>query len=323
VDGLCIQAIDPTSAAAADLLAALDAHLSALYPPASLHLAPAASFRHPGAAFLGACMDGRLVGCCGLVPGGDGCGELKRLFVRPEARGLGVGRALLAALEWRAKAAGLRVLRLETGVSQPDALRLCEREGYRRRGPFGEYLDDPLSVFMEKRLDAATPPRAPAAVALRHDVRPGDLGAIVRLHGTVYARENGFDTTFEAYVAGPLAEFALRRSDRERLWIAERDGGLAGCVAVVAAGSEAQLRWFLVEPSARGAGLGRRLLGEAVAFAAGCGYPSMFLWTVAALEPAARLYRSFGFELAEERAGTRWGVSVVEQRYTLRLGRPG
>lgn len=171
---------------------------------------------------------------------------------------------------------------------------------------------------MAKRPEAGERP-----VALRRDLRPGDLGAIVRLHGTVYARECGFDTTFEAYVAGPLAEFALRRSGRERLWIAERAGGLAGCIAVVAAGADAQLRWFLVEPAARGAGLGRRLLGEAVGFAAGAGYGVMFLWTVGALTAAARLYRSFGFELAEERPGRRWGVEVVEQRYVLRLGGAG
>jgi GNAT superfamily N-acetyltransferase len=313
VDGVCVKQIDPTSAAAVELIAALDGYLSGLYPQASLHLLPPASFKDPRGVFFGAFMDERLVGCCGYVTHGGGCGELKRLFVRPEARGRGIGRLLLAAAEEHARAAGLEVLRTETGVSQPDAVRLCERAGYARRGPFGDYPDDPLSVFMEKRLDAEPS-------VLRHDLRPGDLGSIIRLHGKVYARENSFDPTFEAYVAGPLADFALRRSERERLWIAEHTGRLAGCIAVVAAsGSEAQLRWFLVAPSARRAGLGRRLLREAVAFAFDRGYMSMFLWTVSALEAAARLYRSFGFELTEERAGERWGVRVVEQRYDLRL----
>ena len=76
------------------------------------------------------------------------------MFVRPQARGLGIGRRLLAALEAHAVAAGLTVLRLETGVSQPEALGLYEGTGYKRRGPFGSYTADPLSVFMEKWLNA-------------------------------------------------------------------------------------------------------------------------------------------------------------------------
>ena len=101
-------------------------------------------------------------------------------------------------------------------------------------------------------------------IALRCELRPGDLGAVVSLHGTLYAREHGFDPTFEAYVAGPLAAFALKGSPRERLWLAERgmDGPLLGCVAIVEAEDDprtAQLRWYLVAPQARGAGLGRRL----------------------------------------------------------------
>jgi ribosomal protein S18 acetylase RimI-like enzyme len=153
-------------------------------------------------------------------------------------------------------------------------------------------------------------------------MRPGDLGAVVALHGTVYAREYGFDPTFEAYVAGPLAEFVLSRTDRDRLWVAERAGRLAGCVAIVGApGGEAQLRWFLVEPASRGLGLGRRLLDEAVAFCRACGYPSVFLWTVRALTAAARLYRAAGFSRVEERPGRRWGVDVVEEKYVLPLGR--
>jgi putative acetyltransferase len=155
VDGVTVRPVDPTSPEAAELIADLDGYLSALYPPACLHLLPAASLNGPGAFFLGAFADGHLVGCCGCVTHADGSGELKRLFVRPEARGRGVGRGLLAAVEEHARAAGLDVLRAETGVSQPDALRLCERADYTRRGPFGDYPDDPLSVFLEKRLKAA------------------------------------------------------------------------------------------------------------------------------------------------------------------------
>ena len=166
------------------------------------------------------------------------------------------------------------------------------------------------------------PPDAPAdAVTLRTDLRPGDLGRIVHLHGTVYAKERGFDPTFEAYVAGPLAEFVRAHTDRERLWIAERDGRMVGCVAIVAAAPRtAQLRWYLVVPEARGCGLGTRLLAEAVAFCRACGYDSIILWTESALEPAARLYRKAGFRKVEERPGRVWGVDLVEEKYELRLG---
>src|SRR6266536_3541517 len=110
-------------------------------------------------------------------------------------------------------------------------------------------------------------------ITLRTSLRPGDLGHLVTLHGTLYAREYGFDATFEAYVAGPLAEFVRSGSERERLWIAEQEGRLVGCIAIVAASPQtAQLRWFLVDPSVRGAGLGKRLLGEALAFSKECGY---------------------------------------------------
>lgn len=156
--------------------------------------------------------------------------------------------------------------------------------------------------------------------ALRTDIGPGDLGAVVAMHGIVYAREYGFDHTFEAYVAGPLAEFALRGSDRDRLWLAERDGRLVGSVAIVGASEDvAQLRWFLVEPESRGLGLGWTLLDAAVSFCRARGYRSVFLWTVSALAAAARLYRRAGFALVEELPGRRWGVDVVEERYELLL----
>jgi GNAT superfamily N-acetyltransferase len=162
-------------------------------------------------------------------------------------------------------------------------------------------------------------PPPPETVTLRTVLKPGDLGAIVHLHGTVYAREYGFDPTFEAYVAGPLAEFVRSPPERGRLWVAERDGQLVGCVAIVPAAQAAQLRWFLVAPSARGAGLGTRLLAEAVAFCTECGYGSVFLWTVSALTAAARLYRAAGFQKVEERPGRLWGVDVVEEKYERHL----
>ena len=166
-----------------------------------------------------------------------------------------------------------------------------------------------------------TPPGAPGLVAIRTTLRPGDVGEIVRLHGVLYAREHGFDATFEAYVAGPLAAFVIAGSPRERIWIAEREGRVVGCIAIVAASDEvAQLRWYLVDPSARGLGLGTMLLSEAISFSRAQGYRSIILWTVSALEAAARLYRAAGFRLGEEKPGRHWSVDVVEQEYELVLG---
>lgn len=151
---------------------------------------------------------------------------------------------------------------------------------------------------------------------LRNDLRPGDLGWIVHLHGVIHAQECGFDATMEAYVAVPLSEFLLRRHPRERIWIAEKDGHIVGCIAIVEASQEqAQLRWFLVDPSARGLGLGKRLLMGAIEFCREQDYRTIMLWTVSALKTAAHLYRTHGFTKVEEKPGLAWGVEVVEERY--------
>ena len=157
-------------------------------------------------------------------------------------------------------------------------------------------------------------------VRLRTEMMAGDLGRIVSLHGELYAREYGFDQTFEAYVAGPLAEFVRTRSPANRLWIAEHEDRIVGCVAIVAASARAaQLRWYLVVPEGRRRGLGRRLLAEAIAFSRQQGYETVFLWTVSALTAAAKQYRAAGFRKTEEKPGMMWGRDVVEEKYELEL----
>jgi N-acetylglutamate synthase-like GNAT family acetyltransferase len=158
------------------------------------------------------------------------------------------------------------------------------------------------------------------AVTIRTELRPGDIGMVVHMHGILYGQESGFDPTFEAYVAGPLAEFVYRASSRECLWIAERDGRTIGCIAIVAASEEvAQLRWYLVDPGARGIGLGKRLLNEAISFSRKHGYRSVILWTVSSLTAAANLYSAAGFRKVEEKPRNMWGVDVVEEKYELQL----
>jgi putative acetyltransferase len=135
-----------------DLLARLDAYCAALYPAESNHLMDVASLLQDGVLFLVARdVDGSAVGCAALV-NRDGYGEVKRMFVDERRRGLGTGRKLLDHLAMFARMAGLGILRLETGIHQRDAIGLYERAGFVRRAPFGDYNEDPLSIFMEKGL---------------------------------------------------------------------------------------------------------------------------------------------------------------------------
>jgi putative acetyltransferase len=150
---LTIQVDDPASAEARELVEQLDRQMSDLYPPESNHLLPVEALRHSSVTFLTAWVNGQIAGCGAFVCQEREYVEIKRIFVLPKFRGLRIGRGILAELERRARAAGLELARLETGVSQPEALRLFEAAGYERRGPFGEYVEDPLSVFMEKKLE--------------------------------------------------------------------------------------------------------------------------------------------------------------------------
>ncbi len=158
-------------------------------------------------------------------------------------------------------------------------------------------------------------------VRLRSDLKPGDIGAIVHLHGVVYAQEYGWDSTFEGYVAEGLARFALSGNARnDRLWIAEAKEEIVGSIGVVGHFTrEAQLRWFLVRPSWRGRGLGRRLLNEALEFCRERRFGSVFLWTTSDLEAAAHLYQQAGFRKTEETTHRTWGQTVTEERYDMSL----
>ncbi len=159
-------------------------------------------------------------------------------------------------------------------------------------------------------------------VTVRHDLRPGDMGRVIAMHGVLYAVEYGFDHGFEAYVAETVAEFGrLARPGLDRLWVAERDSRLVGSIAILGrADGAAQLRWFLVHPEARGSGLGRHLVDVSLTFCRTAGYRSVYLWTVTGLDAAARLYVAAGFHRTETKPpATLWGVELAEERYDLDL----
>lgn len=158
------------------------------------------------------------------------------------------------------------------------------------------------------------------SIEIRHEFRPGDIGRLVELHGLLYSEEYGWDHTFEAYVAEPLAKFALMMTDRERIWLVDDNSVLMGSVAIVRhSDTDAQFRWFLLHPSLRGKGIGSKLMNEAIAFCREKGYKRIFLWTVSDLHAAAAVYRRAGFRLSEELTHRIWGCVLTEQRYVLEL----
>lgn len=136
------------------LIADLDAYQLTLYPPECVYALDLPSLMQPHVKFAVARnegADGAIVGCCAIVLSAE-YGEIKRLYVQPAGRGKGIGRGLLELLEQAAREAGCGQMVLETGPSQPEAMGLYERQGFTRCGPFGDYRDDPLSVFMRKIL---------------------------------------------------------------------------------------------------------------------------------------------------------------------------
>ncbi|MBA3920181.1 MAG: GNAT family N-acetyltransferase [Nostocaceae cyanobacterium] len=163
--------------------------------------------------------------------------------------------------------------------------------------------------------------RANTLVRLRYEIQPGDLGEILRLHGVIYGAELGFDYMFEGYVAQTLGHFSCRQDkNKERLWIAEEEGKIVGCIGIIKASeTKAQLRWLLVHPIARGQGLGHSLLGVAIEFALFCGYSSIFLQTVAELPIAVHMYTSVGFVKTHECKRVVWEKEITEQEYELQL----
>jgi DNA-binding MarR family transcriptional regulator/GNAT superfamily N-acetyltransferase len=242
-------------------------------------------------------------------------GYLSRLLARFEADGLvsrtrspadgrrqvigltGPGRAVQADLD--ARSAG-QIRALLAGLT-PDG---------RRR----------LTAAMASIREIIGPAPPPAAFVLRPPV-PGDLGWVVQRHGALYAAEYGWDASFEALVARIVADYAARDDRRrESAWIAELGGEPAGCVFCMRkTDTTAQLRLLLVEPRARGLGVGGRLVAECVSFARRTGYREMVLWTNDVLHAARRIYQRAGFRLAGSEPHHSFGHDLVGQDWRLPL----
>ncbi|MFF7966665.1 GNAT family N-acetyltransferase [Streptomyces sp. NPDC007903] len=151
--------------------------------------------------------------------------------------------------------------------------------------------------------------------------RPGDLGWVVMAHGEFYDREFGWDTDFEALVCRIVADYADgKEPGPQAAWIAEVDGQRAGCVFCVRADDRtAKLRLLLVDPAARGLGVGARLIEECLTFAREAGYGAITLWTNDVLGSARRLYERHGFQLTAEDRHHSFGHDLVGQTWRLSL----
>ncbi|MQB20412.1 GNAT family N-acetyltransferase [Agrobacterium tumefaciens] len=161
--------------------------------------------------------------------------------------------------------------------------------------------------------------QTPAAISIQSGYRPGIMARITELHALFYARTAGFGQAFESVVAAGLAEFGYRLGNpKNAIWTAVRDGQIIGSIAIdgedMGAG-KAHLRWFIVDDSARGSGVGKQLLDTALAFVDAQSFTETYLWTFSGLEAARHLYESRSFSLAEERPGSQWGSKVLEQRF--------
>ncbi len=187
-------------------------------------------------------------------------------------------------------------------------------------GQFSEAEQDRLVAAMAA-IGEITGTRAhPRTVVLRAP-RPGDLGWVVARNGALYPQEYGWDASYEALVARIVADYAGRRDDREAGWIAEVDGSPAGCVFCMREDdATARLRLLLVEPAARGLGVGARLVAECAGFARRAGYREMVLWTNDVLTAARRIYQRAGFELVAAEPHHSFGHDLVGETWRLGLG---
>ncbi len=168
---------------------------------------------------------------------------------------------------------------------------------------------------------AKDPDMTGEAITLRYELKPGDVGQLIHMHGWIYAEECGYNHMFEGYVCKTFHDFFENYSPKkDRIWMAEACGNIIGAIAIVGHSEKrAQLRWFILHPEYRGLGLGKRLLKEAMKYCKDMGYKNIFLQTTEDQITAINMYRKAGFQKAGEHPENAWGKNLVELTYVLNL----
>ncbi|MDQ0170181.1 bifunctional helix-turn-helix transcriptional regulator/GNAT family N-acetyltransferase [Paenibacillus tundrae] len=158
-------------------------------------------------------------------------------------------------------------------------------------------------------------------IEVRTELRPGDVGALIHLHGWVYAKECGYNHIFEGYVCKTFYDvLQTYNPDKDRFWLAETDNEIVGSIAVIGhPGNRAQIRWFILHPDCRGMGIGKKLIHEAIAYCKEKGYSNVFLETTEDQKTAITMYTKQGFVKTKEQENEAWGVLHIEQTYELKL----
>lgn len=157
-------------------------------------------------------------------------------------------------------------------------------------------------------------------ISIRTELRPGDIGYVTYMHGSLYSKEYNYGLQFESYVARGLCEFYEKYNpERNHIWACEHKDRMIGFLLLMDRGKAAQLRYFLIEPDYRGISLGSQLLNLYMDFLNKCGYKESYLWTTHEQSTAAFLYKRLGFQLTEEKESTSFGKPLREQRYDLIL----
>lgn len=250
-------------------------------------------------------------------------------------RDLGLDAGYLSRLLKRFEARGLLARTLSESDARQSVISLTEA-GRAAFAPLNQASHDEIAVMLarlpaedrealvvamrkvQRLLGGAPEPEPPYRL---RGLQPGDIGWVVHRQGLLYATEYGWDQTFEALVAEIAAAFVKNFDPgRENAWIAERDGEIVGSVFLVRQSDEvAKLRLLYVESSARGLGLGRRLVDECIHFARERGYRTLTLWTNDILVSARRIYEAAGFRLVQEERHHSFGKDLVGQNWNLDL----